>query len=381
MAKIETGVDRLVELVSQEKKISIDDAAKKLGISKVVIQEWADFLEEEKIISIEYSFNKTFLVERKLSSGEIKEKRKEYSTEKDAFVRKVEGGLRSLDQDALGMEKIKSEFDLLKKEIGSEIDKVRTEVQQLEKYEYLKKNIDKDIEKQVSEFRTLLDQAHREIDKEQRRHQEILEALEVEKRELQVKEHRILGHEEKEKELMSRVESILALTKDLEKSISNEKSSISASKNRIYNLQNAVKDIEASVLKKKSSVQPLLDKAKKHEDQILKLQQDILDKARKKTEEIQGEARQGGNIVANFEKFFEKKAEVDNLIVQLEKEKTDLQNDFENLKKKALAFDIATKSNSVTTHVKDLESDMEEVNKKRDKFKTDLEKLIKLVKG
>ena len=63
MKKIETGVDRLVNLVNTEKKISIDDAAKKLNVSKVVVQEWAEFLEEENILGIDYKFSKTFLLE------------------------------------------------------------------------------------------------------------------------------------------------------------------------------------------------------------------------------------------------------------------------------------------------------------------------------
>jgi len=133
MNDIETGVDKLVELIDSKKKISVDDAAKNLGISKVVIQEWADFLEEEKIISIEYKFSKTFLLERTLSEKEVKVKKKEYSSEKDAFVRKVEISLRNLEKDSLGLANIKKEFESLKKQIGGEIEKVRSEVKELEK--------------------------------------------------------------------------------------------------------------------------------------------------------------------------------------------------------------------------------------------------------
>ncbi len=176
MAKIETGVDRLVELIDKDKRISVEDAAKKLGISKVVIQEWSDFLEEEKIISIEYRFSKTFLVQRKLTEREVKDKEKEYSSEKDAFVRKVEAGLRTLEDDALGFEKIKTEFLEIKNSLGPEIDKVKGEVNQLQKYEYLKKNLDKDIEKQVEMFQQILDRSHKEIDFEQKRHQQLLKS-------------------------------------------------------------------------------------------------------------------------------------------------------------------------------------------------------------
>ena len=110
MKNIETGVDKLVELVNKEKKISIDDAAKTLGISTVVIREWAEFLDEEKIISIEYKFSKTVLLERKLSEKEVTQKQKEYSSEKDAFVRKVENSIKTLEKDSLGLEKIKKTY-------------------------------------------------------------------------------------------------------------------------------------------------------------------------------------------------------------------------------------------------------------------------------
>ena len=75
MNQIETGVDRLVKLVNSEKKISVENAAKKLGISKIVVQEWVGFLEEEKLISIDYKFSKMMLIERKLTDVEVKEKK------------------------------------------------------------------------------------------------------------------------------------------------------------------------------------------------------------------------------------------------------------------------------------------------------------------
>ena len=46
MANIETGVDKLVKLVAKEKKIELGEAAKQLGVSPTVVQEWADFLDE-----------------------------------------------------------------------------------------------------------------------------------------------------------------------------------------------------------------------------------------------------------------------------------------------------------------------------------------------
>ena len=68
---IETGVDKLVNLVKERGRIALADAAKELGVSATVIQEWVDFLEEEGIISVEYKMTKPYLVERKLTKKEV----------------------------------------------------------------------------------------------------------------------------------------------------------------------------------------------------------------------------------------------------------------------------------------------------------------------
>jgi len=115
---IETGVDKLVKLVNEKGKVSSFDAAKELGVSNTVVMEWADFLEEEGIISIEYKFTKQFLVPRKLGKKEVQEKAKEFSGKKDVFVRKAEVSLSFLDKEAAKLNSIKEEFDKIKKELG-----------------------------------------------------------------------------------------------------------------------------------------------------------------------------------------------------------------------------------------------------------------------
>ena len=381
MDQIETGVDRLVKLVNSEKKISVEDAAKKLGISKVVVQEWAGFLEEEKLISIDYNFSKLVLIERKLSTNEVQEKKKEYSAEKDAFVRKVESSLKNLDKDSLGLEKIKKEFDLLKDEIGNEINKVQTEVKELEKYEYLKKNLDKDIEKQVEEFHKILDNSHNEMEIEQKKHQELIEELEIEKREVQVKERRLHNLEEKEDLLMKRIQEVLYTSKEIAKRVSAEKVSIIDSEAKVSYLGKAVDTIEKNIIQKKKSIQPMIDKAKKHEEEILLLQDHILKKTREKTQAIKNQIQEGAKVTNKFQHFFDKKKEVSDMIKEIEIEKKDLQESFQRLEKKAISFDLTTKSNTVRTHIKSLEKEMNQVSKKKSKFALDLEKLIKLVKG
>ncbi len=60
--QIHTGVDALLELVKKKKKISLREAAKLVKYSPEVVEDWASILEEEGIISIEYTFTNTFLI-------------------------------------------------------------------------------------------------------------------------------------------------------------------------------------------------------------------------------------------------------------------------------------------------------------------------------
>ena len=58
---VRTRADELVKLVKQRGELSFEDAAKQLSVSTSTIEAWANFLEEEKIISIKYNFTTPFL--------------------------------------------------------------------------------------------------------------------------------------------------------------------------------------------------------------------------------------------------------------------------------------------------------------------------------
>lgn len=67
---VTTDVDRLISLVELKKEISIDDAAKQLGVSSKTIESLGDMLEEEGIIHIKYKFTTPYLMYEKPKSKE-----------------------------------------------------------------------------------------------------------------------------------------------------------------------------------------------------------------------------------------------------------------------------------------------------------------------
>ena len=61
MEEIRTGVDELMALLKEGTRLSVPDAAKQLKESEATIQNWVDFLVEEKLVGIEYKFTTPFV--------------------------------------------------------------------------------------------------------------------------------------------------------------------------------------------------------------------------------------------------------------------------------------------------------------------------------
>jgi len=58
---LKTDVDDFIELIKQEGKMTISDAAKRLGVSEITVEAWTDFLVEERILGIEYKFTTPYI--------------------------------------------------------------------------------------------------------------------------------------------------------------------------------------------------------------------------------------------------------------------------------------------------------------------------------
>jgi len=83
---VRTRADELVKLVKQKGEISFEEAAKTLNVSSPTVESWANFLEEEKILSIKYNFTTPLLTvfQEKIRKGPKERKTvKEITEEKE----------------------------------------------------------------------------------------------------------------------------------------------------------------------------------------------------------------------------------------------------------------------------------------------------------
>ena len=381
MAKIQTGVDKLVELVNERKRVSLDEAAKELGVSTVVVQEWADFLEEEGIISIEYSLSKVYLVEKKLTKKEVVKKSKEYDSKKDLFIRKAESSIKAFETDTAYFDKIKEEFEKVKKTIGTEIDSVKGELEDLRHYERLKNDIDKNIATQKEEFQQTIEDAYGQIRKEEKKYSEIISSLDEEKEKLTKEKEdfkKLLIDEDSIKEKLLALKEII---KQIDQRVADEKTSVDSSEEKISKLTQLAQTIEQSIKdKKEKTIAPLIKLSEEHRDKIIRVQNDILDKIKKKQEEMEGVELKGEQIYKQFQGFFEKKDRVDALFKKIDQDRDALKKQLGELIKKAISFNLTAKSADIKQEVASLEKELDNINDKREDLKKEMKKLSELIK-
>ncbi|MFC1648096.1 hypothetical protein ACFL1B_01420 [Nanoarchaeota archaeon] len=380
--KIETGVDKLVELVDRKKKVELNEAVKALGVSKIVVQEWAGFLEEQGMISIEYSLSKVYLVERKLSPKDVQKKKREYGAKKEAFVRKVETALQTLESESLGFEQIKEKFNELEKDIGSEIQRVKNEVDELRHYEELKKNLDQEILQQKLDYQKMFDDLHKQIQFEEKKYDSIIEQVMKEKSRISEEKLDLDYIEKKEDNLQRRIDALKEILKSLEGEVQIKSSQMKRETVKLNELQKVADRLIAEVKKKKEAdLKPLVAASQASQDKVLSIQDEILEKVQAKKADIEGVRTEGKRITEEFERFFQKRADTEKLLARINNEKFDMEKEMQGLINSAKAFEIATKSADVRHHVKDLNEKFQELDKKKEVFKQDMVELNERVLG
>ncbi len=146
---IETGVDKLVALIKQEKKISLKSAALKLGVSASLVEEWANFMEEEGLIEIKYEMTTPYLVYKELSTQQLEDKKETFLQEKEVLLKKAETTLEFLDDQGEEIKTIREEFQRFKSDVEKEITEAKQELQELETTLSGIKKKEQEIEEQV----------------------------------------------------------------------------------------------------------------------------------------------------------------------------------------------------------------------------------------
>ncbi len=367
---IETGVDRLVNIVKSRGRIALADAAKQLGVSINVVQEWVDFLEDEGIISVEYKLTVPYLVERKLTKKELEEKAKEFKSKRDVFIRKAEVNLSFLEKQAEDLKKVKGEFDKLKNDLGLQLDAVRDDLKELERYQQLRLELQKQVEDQKTESRIKIEELTNSIAREQKKYQQLISDVKKEREVLQNERQEAKSIEESEKILNKKLEELKQVIGLIDKKVLEEGTAIKNSEVHIERLNKLMDEVKQNAEQEKSIIEPLIEKSREQGKKVLELQDKIMKKIAKK----QKDTSDINSITRKVKDFFDKKLAVIDLVDRVNKDRDDLEKSLIELIKTAKSFQLSAKSGDIGKEMKDLEKKFNEVNKKKGIFEEEIKK-------
>ena len=373
---IETGIDKLVNIVKERGRVPLADVATELGVSITVVQEWVDFLEEEGIISVDYKLTKPYLIARKLTKKEIEEKVKDFESRKDVFVRKAEVNLHLLEKQAQDLRNVKVEFDQLKAELGLELSTVSRDLSELEKCQQIKQDLQKEIEDQKNGVKLRVEELTKQIMKEKDKYDELIKGIVTEKQELEKERLEAKSLEDSEKMLREKLHDMKATIDLIEKKVADGDVLIRNSQMHIEKLNLMVEGVNKHLEEEKSSIVPLLNENEKHQQRIMELQ----DKIMRKISLNQKNLVKAQDTTKKVKELFDKRLAVSNMVDKLNKDRDELEHNLIDLIRKAKAFELTDKSSSMGDQMVDLERKFDEVDKKKSFFEKELKNIASFFK-
>ncbi|MBN1175436.1 hypothetical protein JXA48_02215 [Candidatus Woesearchaeota archaeon] len=381
MKNITTGIDRLLQLVEERKKISAETAAKELNLGKDVIEEWAEILEQEKIVNLSFKFSKMHIEAKKITERTVFDSAKQISSQKEAFHRKIESTIKSIDNESAGFEEIRSEFEKIQGHIKDELETVRKEMKELEHFDALKKNIEKDIQTQKKDYELFTKAYDEEMKTFEKNYSSSIEKLKKEQDTLKKLQDSIVGLRSDKQEIEKIIKESLQRLKDVEKKADEQIVDMKQTEKTIDKLKKEIDGLSTNIkVSRAKNLKTLAKIVGEGRERITKDHENLLKNAQSKVTELKDYADAGEKIYKKFSDKFMKKIETGDLISEIEKEKNDLKDELIELDKKVQTFNALKGSVEVKDQFKEIEAKIFSYEEKRHKLSDKINKLLGMMK-
>jgi len=377
---IETGVDKLIALLEKKKDLPIPEAADMLGVPRVVVEEWAAFLEEEGLISIDYKFATARLKLKKLTERETKRKTKEFMGKKEGFLRQLESTLSYINKEQGWLDKLKKEFEGLMDEVSEEVKNIEGELKTLEKFEQLKIGLDKDIVLQEESFKRKIQRINQELEEKKKTYVQFLKHIKEEEVSLDKEKDIAVSLLEEEDRISEEVKKINTWIEAINHKIDTEKGRIHGAEKHIDKLKKYADSIRKDIKGSEQDIDELVRQSKEQEANIVKIQEGILSRFLEERKKMAAGTQSIKDIKDSFTAAFATKKEILNLFIRMERELVTIREDFQILTKEARILTFTTGESEVEKHVKEMENKYKELERRREEFEREAMKLTSLLK-
>jgi len=381
MKNITTGVDRLIAILREKQKISLNAVSKTINMEQGVVQEWAELLEKEGVITITYKFSKAWLELKKIDNKTVEVSAKEVISEKDAFSRKIEAAIKSIEKETSGFEEIKNSFNNIQSNVKTELETVRKEMRELEKYENLKTNLRKEIESQKKDYENFKKLYDRELSEYDEKEMFLIADLEKEKKKAEETKKALENLSRQKEQIEKKIDDSVKQMQLIEKHVEEESKNAKEYQKNIENILSQIESLKIVISKsKEKELKRISEKLNISSAQIMKKHDDLLKNANIKLQEIKDYTNTGKQIYKSFDGLIAKRINSEKIMEQIDKEKQELIKELQDMDKKVKAFSIISKDSAVQKQMKEIEKKIQDFERKRNSLVGKIDKFVSFLK-
>ena len=375
---IKTGVDKLVELVDMKKEISMSDASKMLGVPVSVLEEWTDFLEEKGVVKVKYKFTVPYIVKVEIGRAEIQKRGKEFETKKESVIRKAEITMGSIKEELDYVSALKNEFLKLSKEISASEEPVKKEIAILERFDSLKKNLEKELLNQQAIFKKSIGELENQSDDKRREFLGLKQ--EIEKARERLKEELAKAAEMKRDEtaIQEQLDTLLDKQKMIAATLSKQNAFIIETQDRLEVLRKSGEKIGVAVAEKAGETNELVQRTEAEKNKLLTSQQKLLDKLSEHHTAIMNSASDYKTLMSKTIQFFAKKEALEKGFESVSGDLEKLSKEMNEILKEARVLNALSKSKNVMESIKHLEDRMKDLEVARGEFQKKVSVMVTL---
>ncbi len=382
MKHITTGVDKLVQLVSEEKKITLDQAAKQLSVGKDTVREWSEFLEKEGFITIKYRFSTVWLEEYKISEKQALNIGKELVSEKDILRRKVDVAISRLQNEANALSDIKSNFNKIQSEIQGEVSRIKEDLKTLDRFDGLKQNLENTIQAQKKDYTSDIESIKKDVDKNGKQYEDIEKQLKNQSDKLESHKKKLSELLSNKKELDSYIDQVTQLTAQLQSKSKEYYLEILRSQKEVEKTQSQIESLSQTLTRDKDKqLYSLIERIQNDKQKVNEEQDELLKTVKEKSDDINTRTQNSKKLFDEFKKYFSKQTKLELELDELMKEKDELIKLFTSLRDKLIAFEVVKNTPEVRGKLTELQSALESYEKRRVWMRKKIESLLSFIKG
>ncbi|HDP74058.1 MAG TPA: hypothetical protein ENN46_03840 [Candidatus Woesearchaeota archaeon] len=346
-----------------------------------VIKEWADFLNEEKVIYIEYGLRSQILVLNETSEKDLKVQKEEVQKNKETLFRKILTIANVMGKKQSEFHILKEEFIKVKRDIEGSTSHLSKEISLVKSLEERREKIQSEFASASKGYEKKINDLLKIIQDEEKKYKALVDKFkEKEKVIVDVdKDKKKLAKQELE--IKEKLSTLLTSVAEIEQKLQQDLKKESYSQEIINDIKKEIARVGGRIEKDKKELEKLHHGLSKTEKEYERRLEAFLGQIEEKVDLDEKEKEKIKRSIERFEEFMKKMNKVRVFINKVDNDFFELKKKTSDFEKKIKILSFVSKKSDYNRHMMDIKQQFSNINVLRDTIEEDMKNLKNILKG